>query len=82
MTTNPNPSEIEPELIDVRTVAKLLGCSVRTVWRLRDRGAIPQPLILTTNGLVRWRRSTLLAWISEAESIANNAGRRNRRGKK
>ena len=77
MTTNPNPSEIEPELIDVRTVAKLLGCSVRTVWRLRDRGAIPQPLILTT-GLVRWRRSTLLKWISEAESIA---ARRTRRGK-
>jgi predicted DNA-binding transcriptional regulator AlpA len=50
---------IEPELIDVRTVAQLLGCSVRTVWRLRDAGKIPQPLILTT-GLVRWRRSTLL----------------------
>ena len=68
---------IEPELIDVRTVAQLLGCSVRSVWRLRDRGAIPQPLILTT-GLVRWRRSTLLKWISEAESIA---ARRTRRGK-
>jgi predicted DNA-binding transcriptional regulator AlpA len=71
---------IEPELIDVRTVAKLLGCSVRTVWRLRDRGAIPQPLILTTS-LVRWRRCALLRWITEAESIASNAGRRNRRGK-
>jgi predicted DNA-binding transcriptional regulator AlpA len=71
---------IEPELIDVRTVAQLLGCSVRSVWRLRDAGKIPQPLILTT-GLVRWRRCSLLKWISEAESIANNAGRRNRRGK-
>jgi predicted DNA-binding transcriptional regulator AlpA len=80
MTTNPNSSEIEPELIDVRTVAQLLGCSVRTVWRLRDRGAIPQPLILTT-GLVRWRRCALLRWLAEAESIASNAGRRNRRGK-
>jgi predicted DNA-binding transcriptional regulator AlpA len=68
---------IEPELIDVRTVAKLLGCSTRTVWRLRDAGKIPQSLVLST-GLIRWRRSTLLAWISEAESIA---ARRNRRGK-
>jgi len=81
MTTNPNPSEIEPELIDVRTVAKLLGCSVRTVWRLRDAGKIPQSLVLSA-GLVRWRRSTLLRWIAEAESIASNAARRNqRRGK-
>ena len=80
MTTNPNPSEIEPELIDVRTVAKLLGCSVRTVWRLRDAGKIPQPLILASS-LIRWRRCALLRWLAEAESIANNAGRRNRRGK-
>jgi len=54
------------ELLDVKTVAKLLSCSPRTVWRLRDRGAIPQPLILGA-GLVRWRRATLLRWLDEMQ---------------
>jgi len=56
----------EAELLDVKSVATLLACSPRTIWRLRDRGAIPAPIILSS-GVVRWRRSTLLRWLDELQ---------------
>jgi len=56
----------EQLLLDVRAVAELLGCSPRTVWRLRDRGAIPAPIILA-RGIIRWRREALLQWLDELQ---------------
>ena len=56
----------EAELLDVKSVAKFLNCSARTVWRLRDRGAIPAPLVLSS-GVVRWRRAILLQWLNELQ---------------
>jgi len=56
----------EAELLDVKSVAKLLACSPRTIWRLRDRGTIPPPIILA-HGIIRWRRSTLLRWLDELQ---------------
>ena len=56
----------ESELLDVKSVAKFLNCSSRTVWRLRDRGAIPPPIILA-RGIIRWRLSTLLRWLDELQ---------------
>ena len=49
-------------LVDVREVARLLGCSVRTVYSLRQRGALPAPIKL--GALTRWSASGLRAWIS------------------
>ncbi len=43
-------------LLTVRQVAALLGCSVRHVYRLSDRGAMPRPVRL--GNLVRWNRRT------------------------
>jgi len=62
------------ELLDVRAVARILGCSVRTVWRLRDRGAIPPPVILSS-GVVRWRRAALLRWLDELEPTNKSSHR-------
>ena len=56
----------ESELLDVKSVAKFLNCSPRTVWRLRDRGAIPAPIILA-RGIIRWRREALLQWLDELQ---------------
>ena len=47
-------------LLDVRTVAKLLGVSPRNIWRLVAKasagaGDFPQPVRLGTR-TVRWRR--------------------------
>ncbi len=57
----PQP-RILAELLDVRTVAALLGgCSIRHVYRLADAGRMPRPIKL--GSLVRWRRAELEAWI-------------------
>lgn len=59
-----NRSESESrrtELIDVQTVADLLSCSTRTVYRLADAGKMPQPLRL--GKLVRWRHKDMSAWL-------------------
>jgi predicted DNA-binding transcriptional regulator AlpA len=61
----------DEELIDVHGVAELLGCSARTVWRLRSRGAIPQAIVLAP-GVIRWRRATILKWLDELDSTSHD----------
>ncbi len=58
-------------LLDIRQVAALLGCSVRTVQRLSERGGMPHPIKLSA--LVRWRRDELHEWIV-AGCPSNTAG--------
>jgi len=75
MTTLPNngASPFESELLDVRAVARLLGCSTRTVWRLRGRGAIPQSVALSS-GIVRWKRAALLRWLEGLGPAPRHSG--------
>ena len=58
---------MEPEeqsaLLDVTQVAKLLKCSPRTVYRLRDGDRMPRPVNL--GALVRWRRVDIENWIAD-----------------
>lgn len=64
------------ELLDVRAVAELLGCSTRHLYRLADAGLMPGPLRL--GNLVRWRRRRILAWLEEgcpAEATRKGRGR-------
>jgi excisionase family DNA binding protein len=51
------------DLIPAQSVAGMLGCSVRTVHRLRDAGKMPAPVQISGR-LVRWRRADVEAWIS------------------
>jgi excisionase family DNA binding protein len=60
-TAPPEPAAT-PALLDVRAVAKLLGCSTRHVYRLSDGGQMPAPLKL--GALVRWRRQAIEDWIA------------------
>jgi excisionase family DNA binding protein len=65
MIDTPTMSAPEPAsavLLDVRAVARLLGCSPRHVYRLADAGKMPPPLKL--GALVRWRRQDLDAWLA------------------
>lgn len=48
------PDPQSAELLDVRAVAELLGCSSRHVYRLSDAGLMPPPVKL--GRLIRWRR--------------------------
>lgn len=60
--TTPTTTETPAALLDVREVAKLLGCSSRHVYRLTDLGAMPKPIKL--GALVRWSRQTIHQWIA------------------
>jgi excisionase family DNA binding protein len=70
------PDRPPAELLDVRTVARLLGVSVRTVYRLADAGRMPAPVRL--GALVRWPRRAMLDWISNGCPVVRNVGRAGR----
>lgn len=59
----PEGKTVEAELLDVKAVAGLLGCSTRHIHRLADAGRMPRPLKL--GQLVRWRRAEVLDWIGD-----------------
>jgi|SRR6185369_15674860 len=48
-------------LVDVRTLAKLMNISDRTLWRLQDEGAMPKALHL--GSLRKWRLAEIVEWI-------------------
>lgn len=52
------PTQGPPLLIDVREVARLLGISVRSVWRMTSRGDLPPPVRLGRS--VRWKRASII----------------------
>ena len=56
-----SPAQPHFQLLDVRQVASLLGCSTRTVYRLAQSELMPRPRKL--GALVRWPRSEIEAWI-------------------
>ena len=57
-----NPGEYSQTLLDVKAVARMLGCSVRHCGRLADSGQMPPPVKL--GGLRRWSPATLEQWIA------------------
>jgi len=62
-------------LLDVQSVASLLGVSGRHVYRLADAGKMPRPLKL--GGAVRWDRDVVRRWIeSGCPSVVQTKGGR------
>jgi predicted DNA-binding transcriptional regulator AlpA len=51
-----------PQLIEATEVAKILGISPRTIWRLKDAGKVPNPISI--GSMVRWRRDEITDWIA------------------
>ncbi len=71
-------SNCQPQLLSAGELAKMLSTSVRTVWRLRSAGKLPEPLSI--GGSVKWLLSDIRQWIewnccSRAEFIARKAMR-------
>ncbi len=57
-------NEIETQsyqLVDVKSIASMLGLSRRTVWRFKSAGRLPKPVTLSAS--VRWRLSDIAKWI-------------------
>jgi prophage regulatory protein len=57
------PTSNPPLLIPASEVARLLGISKRTLWRLLSAGKLPAPVRLGNN--VRWRLDEVEQWISQ-----------------
>ena len=55
---NPAPT------LDVKEVARLLGCTERTIWRHEGKGLIPEARRI--GGVVRWDRDELENWLANA----------------
>ena len=53
----------QASLLDVKTVAALLSCSARHVYRLADAGRMPPPVKL--GALVRWPRRAVEQWLAD-----------------
>jgi excisionase family DNA binding protein len=70
LATDPRPApppalpKDEPVLLESRGVARLLSCSVRTVWRLAKSGGLPAPVRLGGK-YARWFRAEVLAWLAD-----------------
>ena len=62
-TTVALPPAEEVRLLDVKTVARILSCSARHVYRLADSGRMPRPQKL--GALVRWDRIELEKWLAD-----------------
>jgi excisionase family DNA binding protein len=70
------PDRPPAELLDVRTVANMLGVSPRHVYRLSDAGRMPAPVKL--GALVRWPRRAVLDWIAAGCPAVRTVGRAGR----
>ena len=57
------PPVVEPLLVDVAGVARLLAVSERTVWALHSRGGLPLPVRLPGTRTIRWILDELRDWL-------------------
>lgn len=64
MTARHVSSDIEPALLTVGDVARLLSTTPAQVRNMRARGQLPAPSKIAGLGL-RWPRAELEAWLAE-----------------
>lgn len=51
-----------PPTLDVQAMARLLGCTERTIWRHEGKGLIPEARRI--GGVVRWDRAEIEEWLA------------------
>lgn len=71
-TTAP-PAVAEKNFLAATDVARLLGIGERTVWRHRQAGRLPPPLVV--GGRTLWHRADIEEWIREQKRAAANQRR-------
>ncbi len=59
----------EPLLVSAIRLARMLSCSVRTIWRLKASGALPTPVKLGAS--VRWDRRDIERWLDDLKGGCN-----------
>ncbi len=60
-----------PAMITAMDFARMLKVSVRTLWRLRSAGQVPEPVRL--GGAVRWRLDEVKKWIAGGCQMSTNS---------
>jgi hypothetical protein len=75
---NANFESLEPELLSVRKLARILDCSPKTVrdWLYKERkkpGTDPLPYY-RLNGLVRFRLREVMVWIERRRVRVSTLG--------
>lgn len=50
------------QLLTAKALAKMLSTSVRSIWRYRSSGRLPETVKIA--GAIRWRQSDIEKWIS------------------
>ena len=66
MTTHATTSTLTTQsdrILRPRELADRIGLSLATLWRLRRRGDLPEPIRLSP-GCVGWRTSDIEAWLT------------------
>lgn len=58
MDAQPDPEE----LIGPKGICKLVGCSIRSFWRMKKADALPEPSFVA-GPVKRWKRRVIMAWI-------------------
>jgi predicted DNA-binding transcriptional regulator AlpA len=58
-----NVAELEPLVVDARTLGTLLGVSRATIFAMHARGALPRP-VRPTRRAPRWRVDEIRAWLA------------------
>lgn len=69
--TAPDPQSSDEDLLTVKQVSEMLGCSSQALYNLRHRGAGPKSFMLA--GRIRYRRGAVRNWITEAEAADRTA---------
>ena len=65
----PSPTRI----LSTKQLSQLINLSESTLWRMRQRGQLPQP-IRVSPGRVGWRESDIVAWLATRETVGETAG--------
>lgn len=62
------PADPPSPLRIIRTsqLAELLGVHVTTIWRWRQEGILPQPIVIS-GGVRGWPETVILDWLKERE---------------
>ncbi len=68
------PADASAKLLDVRSVAKMLTCSTRHIYRLSDSGRMPKSVKL--GALVRWDLNEIERWIIDGCPTCRKSGGR------
>ena len=65
--TASTPTPPADRILRPRELAERIGLSLTTLWRLRRRGELPEPLRLSP-GCVGWRASDIERWLETREA--------------